>query len=65
MISLLTIEESNNYFSELDNFFLKKEEPKEKENICCNKQELYKDNTSLTCFKCFFFAYSMNVFTYI
>ena len=51
MISLLTIEESNNYFSELDNFFLKKEEPKEK-YICCENQELYKDNTSLTCYNC-------------
>lgn len=53
MDTILTEEQKEYYFSELDKFFLKEQKEKKKEKyICCNKQELIKDNTGLTCYKC-------------
>jgi hypothetical protein len=52
MTTILTEKEKNNYFNILDNYFIKEEKPLEHKYYCCAKQELYKDNTYLTCFKC-------------
>lgn len=49
----LTKQEEEKYFNILDNYFQKeKKYIEEKKYYCCDKQELYKDNTYLTCFKC-------------
>ena len=56
MNTILTEDQKEHYFTELDNYFLKKEKKKtlEKKNIlvCCENQLLFKDNTGLTCYKC-------------